>query len=261
MINDIVRTIAASLIITLAPPSPHAVHSASVLPPASGRSRVLQKDSPSEILSATAERGDRIQTELRAYTYFAELTIQTISQADIITGKYYRFSRISFDRNGNRSERVLENTSTLPKELYIGSETADNLTSIYRFIITTEALKQYEINYVGRERIDELNTFVYDVKPRLKLADTDKSDKTYGRFLKGRIWVDDEDHCVVKVAGEPVPEQKGHQAPSFETYFQNYGRSWFPAYTTAVDFIRVEGYFNRVVINVRYTGYKKAEAK
>src|ERR1041384_3611045 len=221
-------TIAASLIIiALAPQSP---------------SWILQKESPSEILLAAAERGDRLQTELRAYTYFAELTIQTVSQADIITGKLYRFSKISFDRDGTRRERVIENTSTLPKGFFIGAET----------------LSQYEITYVGRERIDELNTLVYDVKPRIKPLENNKS---RDRFLKGRVWIDNEDHCVVKVAGEPVPEQKGHQAPSFETYFQNYGNSWFPAYTTAVDFIRVEGYFNRVMINLRYTGYKKAGAR
>lgn len=256
--HDIARTIAASVIASLIPsliPSLIMAGFATQSP-----SLILQKESPSEILLAAAERGDRLQTELRAYTYFAELTIQTVSQADIVTGKYYRFSRISFDRDGTRRERVLENTSTLPKDLYIGTETANNLTRIYHFIITTEALKQYEINYVGRERIDELNTLVYDVKPRFKLQ-ADKRDRTRDRFLKGRVWIDDEDHCVVKVAGEPVPTHSGHQPASFETYFQNYGSSWFPAYTSAVDFIRVEGYFNRVVINLRYTGYKKAGAK
>lgn len=223
-------------------------------------SRALQKELPSEILSAAAQRGDRLQTELRDYTYFAELTIQTVSQADTITGKYYRISQVSFDREGNRRERVLENSSTLPKGIYIGTETAENLTRIYHFLITSETLKLYEVNYVGRERIDELNTYVFDVNPR-NLNKADRSYKNRERFLKGRVWIDDEDHCVVKVAGEPVPEQSGHQAPHFETYFQNYGSSWFPAYTSAVDFISVEGYFNRVVVNVRYTGYKRAGAR
>lgn len=251
MMRNIARTIAASLIIAAVASCPSA-------------SRVLQKESPAEVLSAAAACGDRRQTELHDYTYFAELTIQTVSQADTITGKYYRVSQVSFGRDGNRRERVLENSSTLPKGIYIGTETADNLTRIYHFTITSEALKQYEMNYVGRERIDEINTFVFDVKPRLKLPKPDKldkSDKSYERYLKGRVWIDDEDHCVVKVVGEPVPVQSGHQAPTFETYFQNYGSSWFPAYTTAVDFIRVEGYFNRVVVNVRYTGYKKAGAR
>jgi len=251
--NNVTLTIAATVIIAAVLPWAPASQAVQPAPQA------IQKESPPEILSAAAERGDWLQAELRNYTYFAELTIQTVSQADIITGKYYRFSRISFDRDGTRRERVLENSSTLPKGLYIGTETAENLTRIYHFLLTSETLKQYDVDYVGRERIDELNTYVFDVKPRLKIPD--KSGKTRERYLKGRVWIDDEDHCVVKVAGEPLTEQSGHQAPKFETYFQNYGSAWFPAYTSGVDFIRVAGYFNRVVINLRYTGYKKAGAR
>lgn len=251
--NNIALTIAATVIIAAVFPWAPASQALQPAPQA------IQKESPSEILSAAAERGDRLQAELRDYTYFAELTIQTVSQADIITGKYYRFSQISYDRDGTRRERVQENTSTLPKSIYIGTETAETLTRIYHFMITSKTLSLYDVEYVGRERIDDLNTYVFDVKPRFKLPD--KGDKNRERYLKGRVWIDDEDHCVVKVAGEPVPEEKGHQAPKFETYFQNYGSAWFPAYTSGVDFIRVEGYFNRVVINLRYTGYKKAGAR
>lgn len=251
--GNIARTIAATVI--TAAVFQWAVASQALEP----APQAIQKESPSEILSAAAERGDRLQVELRNYSYSAELTIQTVSQADIITGKYYRFSQITYDRDGTRRERVQENSSTLPNGIYIGTETAENLTRIYHFMITSETFKQYDVDYVGRERIDELNTYVFDVKPRFKLPD--KSDKNRERYLKGRIWIDNEDHCVVKVAGEPVPEQSGHQAPKFETYFQNYGSAWFPAYASGVDFIRVEGYFNRVVINLRYTGYKKAGAR
>src|SRR5205807_3879720 len=81
-------------------------------------SHASQKESPSEILAAVAERGRALVTALRGYSYFAEVTIQTVSQADTITGKYYRFSRISFDRNGSQQEKVIEDTSTLPKEIY-----------------------------------------------------------------------------------------------------------------------------------------------
>jgi hypothetical protein len=241
----IARTIAAQLIIAASLSGPSAF-------------RVFQQESATRILLATAERGDRLQTELHQYTCFAELTIESVSQADTINGKYYRASQISFDRDGTRRERVMENTSTLPKGITIGTETADRLTRIYHFLITSETLKQYDINYIGREQIDELNTFVFDVKPHAKAIAADKSRE---RFLKGRVWIDGEDHCVVKVAGEPAPAEKGHQAASFETYFQNYGGWWFPAYIKAVDFIRVEGYFNRVVVNLRYTGYKKTGAR
>lgn len=218
----------------------------------------LQTTPPSDILTAAAERGTQLTDALRNYTYYAELTIQTVSQSDTITGKFYRFSQVSFDKDGNRQEKILENTSTLPKDLYIGTNAANNMTRVYNFIITPEVLNQYELSYVGRERIDELNTLVFDVKPKIKLPDPDKSPD---RFLRGRVWIDDQDLCVVKVAGEALPEQSAHRTPKFETYFQNYDKYWFPAYTSADDSIRVGGRLSRVVVNVRFTSYKKVSAR
>jgi hypothetical protein len=243
--RDIVRTIVACLIIAAAGQSPAA-------------SAALQKASPAEILSAAAERGRELLTALRQYSYDAELTIQTVGPADTTTGKYYRFSRISFGRDGNRQERVLENTSTLPNGVYIGTITATNLTGVYQFMITPETLNQYDLNYVGREVVDELNTFVFDVEPRIRLPDANKS---HERYLRGRIWIDDQDLCVVKVAGEVLPVQNGHRIPKFETYFQSYDRYWFPAYTSADDNIRVGDESTRVTVKLRCTGYKKTSAK
>jgi hypothetical protein len=242
MMLDTARTIVASLIIAAAATPP---------PP-------LQRPSPPEILSAAAERGRELLGALRDYTYYSELTIQTVSQADTITGKYYRFSQISFDREGNRQEKVLENTSTLPVDVHIGTVTADNLTAVYQFILTPETINQYDLTYVGRERIDELDTLVFDAKPRVKLPDPDKSKE---RYLKGRIWIDEQDLCVVKVSGQALPEPSSSRTPKFETYYQNHDKYWFPAYTSADDTIRLGRYFTRVVVNVRFTSYKKVSAK
>ncbi|HET9530371.1 MAG TPA: hypothetical protein VFQ92_08475, partial [Blastocatellia bacterium] len=211
--------------------------------------------SPSEVLQATAANGQKTLEALRGYTYYAELTLETVSPADTITGKYYSFSHISFDSQGNRQEKVFENKSTLPKDVHIGTNSVNNMTRVYQFIITPETLAQYEINYVGRERIDELNTYVFDVRPRVKMPNPEKSDE---RFLRGRVWIDDQDLQVVKVAGEAVPEQGDHRTPKFETYFQNYDRFWFPAYMSADDDVRVGRRRTRVIARVRFTSYKKA---
>ncbi len=213
-----------------------------------------QAPAPSETLATAAEKGKQLLAALRGYTYYAELTIETVSQADIVTGKYYRFSQISFDRDGNRQEKIFDNTSTLPESVYIGTNAANNLTRVYQFIISPEILNQYEFNYVGREKIDELNTYVFDVKPKVKMPDPDKSNE---RFLKGRVWIDDQDLCVVKVAGEALPEQSAHRTPRFETYFQNYDKYWFPAYASADDTVRMGKHSTRVIVKVRFTSYKK----
>lgn len=228
---DAVRTVIASLMIA-----------ASV---SNAELTASQQPSPTEILSKAAERGAQLVAALKDYSYYAELTIQTVSQSDTITGKFYRFSQVSFDRDGTRREKILENTSTLPKEVYIGTNAANNLTRVYSFVISPETLNQYELNYVGRERIDELNTFAFDVKPKVKLPDPDKSTD---RYLIGRVWIDDQDLCVVKVEGRALPEQNAHQTPKFETYFQNCDRYWFSAYTSADDSIRVGRNLTRVIV-------------
>lgn len=220
--------------------------------------QVSQSLSSQEILQATAENGMRALAALREYTYYAELTIETLSQADTVTGKYYRFTEISFDRGGNRHERNLESTSTLPKDVYIGASSADNLVRIYQFAITPETLRQYEFSYVGREQVDELRTYVFDVQPIVKMGELDK---TRERYLRGRVWVDDQDLSVVKVTGEVLPEEKGRRTPRFETYFQNHDKYWFPAYYSGEDRIRVDKYPTRVMIKLRFTGYKKVNSR
>lgn len=219
---------------------------------------VAQQKPPAEILALAAEHGKETLQALRSFTYYAELTIETVSQSDTITGKYYRFSKISYAPDGTREEKILENTSTLPADVYIGTNAANNLTRVYQFAITPETLSQYELSYVGRERVDELNTYVFDVKPKVKLPDPDKSKE---RYLKGRVWIDDQDICVVKVAGEALPEQSAHRTPKFETYYQNHDKYWFPAFTSADDDVRVGRSSMRVVVKVRFTSYKKAGPK
>ena len=227
---------------------------ASILAPRASGGPV-QKPTPEEILSRTAEKGKELLAALHGYTYYSELSIETVSQSDTITGKFYRFSVISYTPDGNRQEKILENTSTLPKDVHIGSNAANNLIRVYQFIITPETINQYEITYVGRERVDELATYVFDVRPKQKMPDPDKS---ADRYLRGRVWIDDQDLCVVKVSGEALPEQSAHRTPRFETYFQNYGKYWFPAFVSADDQIRLGRYSTRVVVKVRFTSYKKA---
>lgn len=215
-----------------------------------------QQPASSEILATAVDKGKQATDALRGYTYYAELTLETVSDADVITGRFNRFSKIYFDEAGNRQEKIFETTSTLPEGVHIGTNAANNLIRVYQFMVTPDTLAAHEFTYVGREKVDELNTYVFDVKPKVKLPDPAKSSE---RYLKGRIWIDDQDFLVVKVAGEAVPEQGSHRTPKFETIFQNYGEWWFPAYTTADDDIRVGRKTTRVIAKVRFTSYQKAE--
>jgi hypothetical protein len=226
-------------------------------PPGGGSIRGAgQRPNPAEVLARAEESGKRAWDALRKYTYYAELTLETVSLAHIITAKYYRFSKISYDGQGNEQEKILETTSTLPSDLSVASNSVNRLLRVYSFMVTPETMKQYDFAYVGRESIDELSTFVFDVKPKVRMPDPEKSSE---RYLQGRVWIDDEDFLVVKVAGLALPEQRNRRAPKFETYFQNHDNFWFPAYTKA-DYDVVAGRRpTRVIITVRFTSYGRAD--
>ena len=69
-------------------------------------------------------------------------------------------------------------------------------------MLTTDELPKYDISYVGREQVDEISTYVFDVKPK-------KIEKNQ-RYFQGRVWVDDKDLEIVKTYGKAVPDIRKH---------------------------------------------------
>jgi hypothetical protein len=135
--------------------------------------------------------------------------------------------------------------------LQITAEDMQDLAGVQPFALTAEDLPKYQIDYVGKERIDELNTYMFDVKP--------KSMHKGERYLQGRIWVDDQDLQIVKVKGQAVPEVGDQKFPHFESYRENIdSRYWFPTYVYADDVLDFKkGPSVHLRMTVRYTNYKK----
>jgi hypothetical protein len=208
-----------------------------------------------EILSRAASNGEETDAKFDRLSRYEELRIEAIGIGNNVTGEYYRLARIFRDRTERIAERVFEEKSTLPSDSFFSITAVRRLLQIYRFNITREVLQLYEFSYIGRERIDDLNTFVFDVRPRDRVLSRTAGES---RYLKGQVWIDDQDMQVVKVAGEILPHSRPDRTPRFETYFKNYDRYWLPAYTTADEDLRMSDGSSRVIIKVREYGFGKA---
>jgi hypothetical protein len=116
----------------------------------------------------------------------------------------------------------------------------------------------YNFKYVGKERIDELDLFVFDVSPKVM-----PSPKSKERVFVGRIWVDDHDLQIVKAKGKAGPETKSNKFPIVETYREQIdGKYWFPTYVYADDdLIFDNGTDFRVRMRVKYTDYRMGRGK
>jgi hypothetical protein len=184
------------------------------------------------------------------YTFTQDLDAMTFGEAGSITGRLRRTSEIVFDDRSNRIERI---TFFPPSTLAVSFSQEDyqDLSGVQPFALTVEDLPKYQVNYIGKDKIDELTTYVFDVKPR-KIVKGE-------RYLQGKIWVDDHDLQIVKVAGQAVPEVGEQKFPHFESYRENIdSRYWFPTYVYVDDVLEFKkGGSVHLRVVVRFTNYKK----
>jgi TonB family protein len=138
------------------------------------------------------------------------------------------------------------------------NEDLDDLGGVNPFALEGAKAGLYNFKYVGKERIDELDLFVFDVSPKVM-----PSPKTKERVFVGRIWVDDHDLQIVKAKGKAGPETKQNKFPIIETYREQIdGKYWFPTYVYANDdLIFDNGSDFRVRMQVKYSDYRMGRGK
>ncbi len=209
------------------------------------------------IVRAFTVKEAEFRKALTQYSFKREVVIQTIGLGGEIAGEYHRVSTFTFDDSGNRYEKI--NFFPLPtlKEVSISPQDLEDLDGVLQFALENSKANQYNFTYAGKERIDELNLYVFDVAPKV-LPDPKK---TKERFFQGRIWVDDQDLQVVKVHGKGVPETKDDKHPSFETYREQIdNKYWFPTYTyTDENIVFDNGQTVHVRARLRFTDYVRGK--
>jgi len=204
------------------------------------------------------------------YLFRQEVTVNDIGIGNTINGQYYRLSEVLFDDTGKRVEHILKMPQSTLTALSISNEDLAGFGVVTPFALTADQVPNFQIDYVGKEKIDELDTYVFDITPKFMLPLLDKIKRgkkvsagdaggAEGRSFMGRIWVDDRDLQIVKTSGKAVPEAK-QRFPHFDSYRENIdGKYWFPTYVYGddeLDFGKSGGVIHMRFI-VKYTNYRK----
>jgi hypothetical protein len=207
-----------------------------------------------KIIQQFAAKESAFQEARNYYTFRQEVRIQTIGFSNQPTGEFYRVSDVLFDDSGKRTEKIVRFPQPTLRELQITPNDLRDLSDVQPFSLTTKELPKYLISYVGKEKIDEIDAYVFDVKPKV----IPKYKRDGGeRVFAGRIWVDDRDMMIVKTFGKGLPQGE-EQFPKFETYRENIdGKFWFPTYTFADDNLEFKNGSIHMRMEVRYTNYKR----
>lgn len=207
-----------------------------------------------QIIQRFAAREEEFKKERDNYSYEQTFVIQTIDDEGQVDGEYQMTTEIVFTPEGKRYENVTWAPQPTLRRISLSQQDLDDLERVQPFVLTTQDLSKYDIKYVGREQIDELSTYVFEVAPKII--------KKNERYFQGRIWVDEKDLEIVKTYGKAVPDiKKGNNEnffPRFETYRENVeGNYWFPTYTRADDVLHFTSGDVHIRMTVRYANYKR----
>jgi hypothetical protein len=218
---------------------------------------------PQQIIQKFAAREEIFRQARNNYVYTQDITVQEFD-GTTVTGEFRLVQDITYDDKGARMEVVTLAPQSSLRQIILTREDYEDFRTKLAFIMTTDDVPHYNLLYVGQQRQDEIETYVFDVAP--------KTIEKGQRYFQGRIWVDARDLQIVKSCGKTVPEAiantkkkkniEENLSPKFVTYREQIdGQYWFPTYIKADDTLHFR--FGDIHMReiIKLTNYKRFGAK
>ena len=218
-----------------------------------------------QIVTRFAARETEFAQARNDYTFRQTVKVDTLdNNSGKVDGEYQQVTDITFTPDGKREEHVVFAPQSTLERIMMSPTDFDEIEHRLPFILTTEDLPQYDVKYVGRQKVDEIDTYVFDAGPK-------HIEKNH-HYFQGKVWVDQQDLQIVLINGKTVPQEtrpgKEDLQPPFTTYYEQVdGKYWFPTYTKAegiLHFAAQSGALSEDVhirSTVRYTDYKRFRAR
>jgi hypothetical protein len=184
-----------------------------------------------EIIRRFAANEDAAQKVYGTYDFMQTIRIEELTKPGgkfTVTGEEYTRP------DGQRFWRVVKPAESTLKLTHYSFEDVRTITTLPVFFLTSDQIPNYDFLYAGQQKLDELNTYVFQVTPK-QLSRTQ-------RLFKGVIYVDDHDLAIVETYGKFMTEviDEGTKLPFslFETFRENFQEKyWLPTYTTSDEYI------------------------
>ena len=209
----------------LAPPPDHEVRRLSTKPEPPAPPSLP----PEEIIRRFSQKEDQFFAVRPTYGYRKTLRIDEFSPDGKLIGQFLLVTEVTRAANGQIISKVIDKPQSSLHTFTLETEDVKELDRIPPFPLASAQLSKYDLQYLGEEQVDEVDTYIFQVKPK-----TLERTKAY---FDGIIWVDKQYLEVVKTYGKWVNELGDVHTPPmlpftmFETYRENVdGKYWFPSY-------------------------------
>jgi hypothetical protein len=185
-----------------------------------------------EIIRKFAASEDVMKQKYESYDFTQTIRIEEMADPG---GKFSVTGEVFTRPDGQRFLRVAKQPESDLKVEHFSLEDVRTIASMPLFSLTSQEIGNYNFKYAGQEKLDQLNTYIFQVKPKLLSRKQ--------RYFEGVIWVDDRDFAIVKSYGRFVSELTGNGTSlpftMFETYRENFQEKyWLPTYIRSDDFVK-----------------------
>jgi hypothetical protein len=214
-----------------------------------------------QIIEKMGQRESAFAKAREEYTFRQDVKFNTISEDNgRPDGEYHQITDITFSDDGRRQEHVVFAPQNTIQRVIMTESDFKDINDKLPFVLTAPELPQYDLTYLGKQKVDDLDTYVFDCKPKVL--------EKKRRYFQGTVWVDQQDDEIVLINGMTVPQdtRPGHEdlSPPYTTYYQQIDdKYWFPVYTKAegtLHFPAQHGTLSQdvhVKTVVHYTDYKR----
>ena len=212
-----------------------------------------------EIIKRVSQKEDEYLLARTHYTYRRTVRIQEFGTDGKPSGEFVLVTQPARDVDGKVFEKVIERPHSTLQHVFLRAEDVEGLQRVPLFPLTMSQLAKYELKYVGKEQVDEIDCYILQLKP--KMVERTKA------YFDGIVWVDAKYLEIVKTYGKWVTDLgEMHSVAElpfslFETYRENVeGKYWFPNYSRSDDTLNLKGLQIPVRVVIKWTDFKPVPA-
>lgn len=212
---------------------------------------------PEEIIRRFSQKEDEYLRARPNFGFRKSVRIQEFGPDGNPAGEFLRVTDYTKLADGRVAAKAVQNPQSTLQGIYLAPEDLEALDRIPAFPLTSSQLAKYELKFLGRDQVDEVDCYIFQAKP--KVVDRAKA------YFDGVVWVDAQYLEVVKTYGKWVTEQGDTRGIAqlpfslFETYRENVdGKYWFPNYLRSDDTLHSKDGDIPVRLVVKWSDFRPA---
>jgi len=209
---------------------------------------------PDEIIRRFSQKEDEFIAARPNYGYRKTIRIDEFGDDGKPAGQFLMVTETMRAANGQVISKMVQKPQSTLRYFNLETEDVRELDRIPAFPLSSSQLAKYDLKFIGEEKVDEIDCYIFKVKPKVL-------DRAHA-YLDGLVWVDTKYLEVVKTYGKWVNELGEVRSATlpftlFETYRENVdGKYGFPNYSRSDDTVHLKDVSVPVRLVIKWTDFK-----